>query len=142
MTPCGNTTASTASSRDNTNNNDNSNPQQGTSLSSLTMETMPPNAQAKAGYGGPNYRTNTMRNPPNKQDSRKLFVGGLPADVTAEEFKVFFGQFGVIVDSVVMFDRETQRSRGFGFVTFQSSVSSLPQLKACFMLILWGTHRD
>jgi hypothetical protein len=34
---------------------------------------------------------------------------------------VFFEQFGVIVDSVVMFDRETQRSRGFGFVTFQSS---------------------
>lgn len=61
-----------------------------------------------------------MRSPPNKKDSRKLFVGGLPADITEHEFRTFFEQFGEVVDSVVMFDRETQRSRGFGFVTFQS----------------------
>lgn len=54
-----------------------------------------------------------------KKDSRKLFVGGLPADVTDREFSEFFGQFGVVLDSVVMYDRETHRSRGFGFVTFQ-----------------------
>lgn len=123
MTPCGNATASTASSRDKA-KNDNSNPQQGTGLSGsspFTMEAPPPAADNKVGFVGPNYRTNQMRSPPNKQDSRKLFVGGLPADVTSEEFKVFFEQFGVIVDSVVMFDRETQRSRGFGFVTFQSA---------------------
>lgn len=54
-----------------------------------------------------------------KKDCRKLFVGGLPADVTDKEFSEFFGQFGVVLDSVVMYDRETHRSRGFGFVTFQ-----------------------
>lgn len=124
MTPCGNATASIASSRDNAKNNDNSNPQQGTGLAGqppFALETAPPAVDNKTGYGGPNYRTNQMRSPPNKQDSRKLFVGGLPADVTSEEFKSFFEQFGVIVDSVVMFDRETHRSRGFGFVTFQSA---------------------
>lgn len=47
-------------------------------------------------------------------------MGGLPADITEDEFRVFFEQFGEVVDSVVMFDRETHRSRGFGFVTFQS----------------------
>jgi hypothetical protein len=39
--------------------------------------------------------------------------------VTSEEFRTFFGQFGVVIDNVVMFDRETHRSRGFGFVTFE-----------------------
>lgn len=88
------------------------------------MEPTPPNAQMKAAVdeGANNRNTNNaMRSPPNKKDSRKLFVGGLPADITAEEFRLFFEQFGTVVDSVVMFDRETQRSRGFGFVTFQSS---------------------
>lgn len=39
--------------------------------------------------------------------------------VTSEEFRSFFDQFGKVVDSVVMFDRITSRSRGFGFVTFE-----------------------
>ena len=50
--------------------------------------------------------------------TRKLFVGGLPPEVTHEEFKEYFAQFGEIEDSVVMFDRQTKRPRGFGFVTF------------------------
>jgi RNA recognition motif-containing protein len=39
--------------------------------------------------------------------------------VTDEEFRVFFEQYGKVVDSIVMFDRDTRRSRGFGFVTFE-----------------------
>lgn len=35
------------------------------------------------------------------------------------EFRKYFENFGGVVDAVVMFDRQTQRSRGFGFVTFQ-----------------------
>lgn len=35
------------------------------------------------------------------------------------EFRKYFESFGGVVDAVVMFDRQTQRSRGFGFVTFQ-----------------------
>jgi len=38
--------------------------------------------------------------------------------VTNEEFRLFFEQFGELLDCVVMFDRETRNSRGFGFVTF------------------------
>lgn len=38
--------------------------------------------------------------------------------VTDQEFRLFFDQFGTVLDSVVMFDRETKNSRGFGFVTF------------------------
>lgn len=58
--------------------------------------------------------------PPFKRDSRKLFVGGLPPDVTDKEFKEFFSQYGTILDSIVMIDRDTKCSRGFGFVTFEN----------------------
>jgi hypothetical protein len=40
-------------------------------------------------------------------------------------FLEFFEQFGDVIDSVVMIDRQTKRSRGFGFVTFADEVSSL-----------------
>lgn len=57
--------------------------------------------------------------PPNEKDNRKLFIGGLPPDVNEKEFREFFEQFGPLTDSVVMIDRFTGRSRGFGFVTFK-----------------------
>ncbi|GMH88739.1 hypothetical protein TrST_g6193 [Triparma strigata] len=50
--------------------------------------------------------------------SAKLFVGGLDSKVTQADFYMYFIQFGEIIDSVVMFDKETNRSRGFGFVTY------------------------
>lgn len=52
--------------------------------------------------------------------TKKMFVGGLPPDVTEEMFRNFFEQFGGVEDSVVMLDRDTGRPRGFGFITFQS----------------------
>jgi hypothetical protein len=54
---------------------------------------------------------------------RKIFVGGLAPSVTDTDFRQYFEQFGSISDAVVMFDRQTQRSRGFGFITFESSDS-------------------
>jgi len=45
--------------------------------------------------------------------------------VEDSDFLSFFEQFGAVVDSVVMFDKDTRRSRGFGFVTFkEQSVAS------------------
>lgn len=44
--------------------------------------------------------------------------------MTNEEFRLFFEQFGALLDSVVMFDRETKNSRGFGFVTFVDPVGA------------------
>ncbi|CAK9103738.1 RNA-binding protein Musashi homolog Rbp6 [Durusdinium trenchii] len=51
----------------------------------------------------------------------KIFVGGLPASCDLVKLKEHFGQFGEIQDAVVMMDAETQRHRGFGFVTFKDS---------------------
>jgi hypothetical protein len=68
------------------------------------------------------------RIPATKHDNRKLFVGGLPNEVTDESFLRFFEQYGPIVDSVVLLDRRTKRSRGFGFVTFRDEHVALSLL--------------
>ncbi|CAN6168604.1 unnamed protein product, partial [Urochloa humidicola] len=52
--------------------------------------------------------------------TRKIFVGGLASNVTEVEFRRYFEQFGVITDVVVMYDHNTQRPRGFGFITYDS----------------------
>eukprot|EP00291_Cryptomonas_curvata_P004316 CAMPEP_0172182060 /NCGR_PEP_ID=MMETSP1050-20130122/18181_1 /TAXON_ID=233186 /ORGANISM="Cryptomonas curvata, Strain CCAP979/52" /LENGTH=248 /DNA_ID=CAMNT_0012855447 /DNA_START=6 /DNA_END=748 /DNA_ORIENTATION=- len=50
----------------------------------------------------------------------KIFVGGLSPEVTDASFREYFSKFGTITDSTVMVDKDTNRSRGFGFVTFDS----------------------
>ncbi|KAI8813519.1 hypothetical protein BJ742DRAFT_788558 [Cladochytrium replicatum] len=51
----------------------------------------------------------------------KVFVGNLSWNTTDESLRQHFSQFGDISDCVVLRDRETGRSRGFGFVTFSST---------------------
>ncbi|KAG8927913.1 hypothetical protein FRC02_007608 [Tulasnella sp. 418] len=53
------------------------------------------------------------------QRTQKIFVGGLAPSVTAETLKKFFSQHGRVVDATVMVDRDSSRSKGFGFVTFE-----------------------
>ena len=54
------------------------------------------------------------------EQNRKLFIGGLSYETTEESLKAYFDKWGNIVDSVVMRDANTKRSRGFGFVTYDS----------------------
>ena len=49
---------------------------------------------------------------------KKLFVGGLAWATDDEGLRVAFEQFGEITYAKVIFDRDTGRSRGFGFVSF------------------------
>lgn len=51
----------------------------------------------------------------------KLFVGGLAWGTTDESLRQAFEPFGNLVDAKVIKDRETGRSRGFGFITFEDS---------------------
>lgn len=46
----------------------------------------------------------------------KLYVGNLPYSMTEDELKEMFAQAGTITSAVVIKDRETGRSKGFGFV--------------------------
>jgi len=57
---------------------------------------------------------------PSKTDSKKIFVGRLPAEVTEKEFSDYFSRFGPVKDVVIMVDHNNNRSRGFGFVTFEN----------------------
>ncbi|HMS49925.1 MAG TPA: RNA-binding protein [Candidatus Saccharibacteria bacterium] len=50
----------------------------------------------------------------------KLFVGGLPFSTTDEELADLFGAHGTVASAVVVKDRETGRSKGFGFVEFEN----------------------
>jgi hypothetical protein len=49
--------------------------------------------------------------------SKKLFVGGLSWDTTDQSLREAFEAYGEVTDAKVITDRETGRSRGFGFVT-------------------------
>jgi len=53
--------------------------------------------------------------------SNKLFVGGLSWDTTDQSLAAAFSAHGDVTDAKVITDRETGRSRGFGFVTFANS---------------------
>jgi RNA recognition motif-containing protein len=50
----------------------------------------------------------------------RLFVGGLGSAVSEPELREAFGAFGVIADAIILKDRGTGESRGFGFVTMEN----------------------
>jgi RNA recognition motif-containing protein len=63
--------------------------------------------------------------------SKKLFVGGLSWNTTDSELQQAFEACGAVAEAKVITDRETGRSRGFGFVTFddeQSAVRAVEEL--------------
>jgi len=51
--------------------------------------------------------------------SKKLFVGSLSWDTNDEGLRNAFSPHGEVSEAVVISDRDTGRSRGFGFVTFE-----------------------
>jgi len=55
--------------------------------------------------------------------TNKIFVGGLSWDTTDVGYTSFFSRFGEIKDSVIMRDKTTGASRGFGFVKFADPAS-------------------
>jgi len=52
--------------------------------------------------------------------SKRLFCGGLAWATTTEDLREAFTPYGEVTDAKVVSDRETGRSRGFGFVTFDT----------------------
>jgi RNA recognition motif. (a.k.a. RRM, RBD, or RNP domain) len=97
-------------------------------------------APLRAGAGGPSSHSGDAA-------SLKVFVGGLDQSVNDIDFRTHFEQFGRITDAVIMFDRITKRSRGFGFVTYEdvgamqvhlyvfAQTSALVLLSSCNLLL-------
>ncbi len=59
----------------------------------------------------------------------KLFVGGLSWDTTDDSLRNGFESFGELDEVKVVLDRETGRSRGFGFVSFKDNDSAQNAMK-------------
>ena len=56
--------------------------------------------------------------------SKKLFVGGLAWATNDESLHSAFAQYGEVTEAKVILERETGRSRGFGFVTFAEGAAA------------------
>lgn len=54
----------------------------------------------------------------------KLYVGNLPYSVRDEDLQQSFGQFGAVTSAKVMMERDTGRSKGFGFVEMGSDAEA------------------
>jgi RNA-binding protein Musashi len=53
----------------------------------------------------------------------KVFLGGLPSNVTETDLRAFFGRFGNVQEVVIMYDQEKKKSRGFGFLSFDEDAA-------------------
>ena len=60
----------------------------------------------------------------------KLYVGNLAYSVRDESLQTAFGQFGTVTSAKVMMDRETGRSKGFGFVEMSSPAEAQAAMNA------------
>jgi cold-inducible RNA-binding protein len=62
--------------------------------------------------------------------SKKLFVGSLSWNTTDEGLRRAFEKFGEVLEAKVIKDRETDRSRGFGFVSFANPKDAMDAMQA------------
>jgi RNA recognition motif-containing protein len=62
--------------------------------------------------------------------SKKLFVGSLSWNTTDEGLRRAFEKFGEVLEAKVIKDRETDRSRGFGFVSFANPKDAMDAMAA------------
>ncbi len=67
---------------------------------------------------------------PNNPKSKKLFVGNLSFSVNNEQLTALFSQIGPVVEVTIIKERETERPRGFAFVTMQTVESAEEAIKA------------
>lgn len=59
-----------------------------------------------------------INNPEANSSVKKLFVAGIKDDVTEENMREYFAQYGNVVSVVLVTEKDTGKKRGFGFVEF------------------------
>uniref|UniRef100_U5ENZ1 Putative rna-binding protein musashi/mrna cleavage and polyadenylation factor i complex n=1 Tax=Corethrella appendiculata TaxID=1370023 RepID=U5ENZ1_9DIPT len=65
----------------------------------------------------------TLQKPKRGGGYPKVFLGGLPSNVTETDLRHFFGRYGKVMEVVIMYDQEKKKSRGFGFLSFEEEAS-------------------
>lgn len=75
----------------------------------------PPGFKAKEAAVAP--MTEPAEEKPAESPGTKLFLGGLNYDTEEQGLRAYFGKWGTVVDCLVLRDKDTEKSRGFGFVT-------------------------
>jgi len=71
-------------------------------------------------------------------EQNKVFVGGIPPQIDRDKLREIFEEFGAVRDAIVMLDQATQRSRGFGFVTFEDGTDGATKSVAAQPLPIMG----
>ena len=61
---------------------------------------------------------------------KKLYVGNLGYDVTEGDLSQLLGQYGSVTSSAVIMDRDTNRSKGFGFVEMSTDAEAQAAIAA------------
>ncbi|KAL0271730.1 UNVERIFIED_CONTAM: hypothetical protein PYX00_008724 [Menopon gallinae] len=61
----------------------------------------------------------TLSKPKRNNGYPKVFLGGLPSNVTETDLRQFFMRYGKVMEVVIMYDQEKKKSRGFGFLSFE-----------------------
>ncbi|HAU38191.1 MAG TPA: RNA-binding protein, partial [Phycisphaerales bacterium] len=56
--------------------------------------------------------------------SKNIYVGNLSFDTSTQDLQELFGQYGEVVSANIITDRETGRSRGFGFVEMADNAAA------------------
>ncbi|XP_063233616.1 heterogeneous nuclear ribonucleoprotein 27C isoform X29 [Bacillus rossius redtenbacheri] len=62
----------------------------------------------------------SLQKPKRSNSYPKVFLGGLPSNVTETDLRQYFNRFGKVMEVVIMYDQEKKKSRGFGFLSFES----------------------
>jgi len=57
-------------------------------------------------------------------DNNKIFVGNLPWKTTAEQLREMFAVYGKVLSANIVTDKETGKSKGFGFVEMEDTTSA------------------
>ena len=68
-----------------------------------------------------NSRREVATSKTENKNSMKLYVGNLSFQTTEQDLKSLFAQHGTVTETNLIMDRETNRPRGFGFVTMSSA---------------------
>ena len=62
--------------------------------------------------------------------AKKLFVGNLPFTMTDDQLSTIFTAYGKVVSANIVFDKFSNRSKGFGFVEFETEEEALAAMQA------------